>query len=153
MMRLIKGLCMLGFVLFLVACQSSQLGHDQTKTFAKMYPAELADVTQLEIRRGDGEVKMITDLQLIGNLFQKIRDLPFVPDEDQEGGVGFLYAVKIYEQSELTFTFTTNKINGYYYKSNEIVNSALEQLFKEDNSKNVTQDISMTGYVVKKEED
>lgn len=153
MMRFIKGLCMIGIVMFLVACQSSQPGHDQTKTFAQMYPAELADVTQLEIRRGDGEIIMITDLQLIRNLFQQIKDLPFVPDEDQDGAVGFLYDVKIYEQNELTFSFTTNKINGYYYKSNEKVNSALEQLFEEEKSKNVTQNISMTGYVVKREED
>lgn len=153
MMRFIKGLCMIGFVLFLVACQASQQGQDQAKTFSEMYPTELANVTQLEIRRGDGELKTITDLHLIDNLFQKIKDLPFVPDEDQEGAVGFLFDVKIYEQNELTFSFTTNKINGYYYKPNEKVNSALEQLFEEEKSKNVTQNISMTGYVVKREED
>lgn len=155
MMSIIKSLSiMIGFVILLVACQSSQQqGHDQTQTFAQMYPAELADVTQLEIRRGDGEIKTITDLQLIENLLEQIKDLSFVPEENQEGAVGFLYDVKMFEQNEMTFSFTTNKINGYYYKQNERINSALEKLFEEDELNNVTKNMSMRGYVIKREED
>lgn len=114
---------------YLVGCQSE----DSLKpmTFQEIYPDNLSDVTKIEIRHGGGELKTITDLEIIDDWIDSIKDIIFEPDENQEGRVGYLYSVKLFEENDVKIFFDTSEIGEYYYKSNNQIVERIDKLFVE----------------------
>lgn len=100
-------------------------------TFQEIYPDNLSDVTKIEIRHGGGELKTITDLEIIDDWIDSIKDITFEPDENQEGGVGYLYSVKLFEENDVKIFFDTSEIDDYYYISNNQIVERIEKLFVE----------------------
>jgi len=56
-----------------------------------------------------------------------------IPDSNQEGRVGFVYGISLYEEGELKLGFIPNYINKIYYKNNieflEYINTFFEKQF------------------------
>ena len=97
-------------LLLLASCQQ------KTMTFQEIFPVK--HVTKLEITKGNGEKKIITDETKINNWLKEVKETKFIPKENQEATVGYLYAVKMYDREKEIGSFTTSKINDYYYKRN-----------------------------------
>ncbi|WP_342541779.1 hypothetical protein MHH33_11150 [Paenisporosarcina sp. FSL H8-0542] len=114
---------------FIVGCQSEvQL---KPMTFQEIYPANLSHVTKIEIRHGGGKLKTITDVEIIDDWLDSIKEITFEPEENQEGRVGYKYSVKLFEENDVKIFFTTSKINDFYYKTNNQIMERTEKLFDE----------------------
>ncbi|WP_028402430.1 hypothetical protein [Ectobacillus panaciterrae] len=101
----------LGIALLLLAsCQQ------KTMTFQEIFPVE--HVTKLEITIGKGEKKIITDETKINNWLKEVKETKFTPKKKQEAMVGYLYAVKMYDEEKEVGAFTTSKVKDYYYEPN-----------------------------------
>lgn len=114
------------FFLLIAGCTTEKV---EPKTFAEIYPGNLSAVTKVELRHGDGELKTIVDEEVIQRWLDDIQMITFVPDENQEGRVGFLYYVKLFEGETVTFSFDTSSIGDFYFLPNEQLNEGLEWLF------------------------
>lgn len=126
-MRLNKLLLFL-YLFLMVGCQSNSLS---PMTLEEIYPSNLSNVTKIEIRHGGGELKIISDKGVIDDWIAGIKDISFVPDENQEFRAGALYSVKLLEMDNIILIFTTSDINDYYYKPNQVIES-IETLFVEN---------------------
>ncbi|RXJ04490.1 hypothetical protein DS745_03660 [Anaerobacillus alkaliphilus] len=114
------------FIVLITGCSTEKL---EPKTFAEIYSGNLSAVTKIEIRHGGGELKTIVDEEVIQRWLDDIQMITFVPDENQEGRVGYLYYVKLFEGETLTFSFDTSSIGDFYFLSNDELNERLEWLF------------------------
>ncbi|MCQ6563289.1 hypothetical protein [Paenibacillus mendelii] len=56
--------------------------------------------------------------------------MEFVPDPNQVGRTGFLYAVSLFENKEAKFRFTPGNVEGYYYIHNEELMDKIQELFE-----------------------
>jgi hypothetical protein len=45
----------------------------------------------------------------------KIKEIKFIPEENQEPRNGFRYSIALFQEGELTFSFTLTEVNGHYY--------------------------------------
>ncbi|MFJ7934559.1 hypothetical protein [Sporosarcina sp. NPDC096371] len=122
---IILCICLFG----LVGCQSER--SLMPRTFEEIYPANLSDVTEIEIRHGNGELKKFTDKEMIDDWLESLKDITFEPADKQEGSVGYLYSVKIFEGNEVKIFFDTSKIDDFYYIPNNQVVELIEELFVE----------------------
>ncbi|PEX88137.1 hypothetical protein [Bacillus cereus] len=95
-------------LLLLASCQQ------KTLTFQEIFPVK--HVTKLEITKGNGEKKIITDETKINNWLIEVKETKFIPKKNQEAEVGYLYAIKMYEGEKEVGSFTTSKIKDYYYE-------------------------------------
>lgn len=101
-------------------------------TFQEIYPGNLSEVSKIEIRHGNGELKEITEKSIINPWIDSMKDIVFEPSINQEGQVGYLYNVDIFEEDILTLSFSTTHINDFYYDQNEDVLDKLNSLFNEN---------------------
>jgi len=97
-------------LLLLVSCEQ------QTMTFQEIFPVK--HVTKLEITKGNGEKKVITDEAKINDWLKEVKEVKFIPKKNQEAVTGYLYAVKMYDGEKEIGAFTTSEIKDYYYEPN-----------------------------------
>ena len=127
----LKKLCLAIFtmVLILVITGCSKL---EPMTFEEIYSGDLSEVSKIEIRHGNGELKVITDQSIINSWLDSIKNIVFEPSTNQEGQVGSLYNVNLFEEEILTLSFSTTQINDFYYNENEQILEKLHSLFNEN---------------------
>ncbi|NEU32132.1 hypothetical protein GN156_15360 [bacterium LRH843] len=101
-------------------------------TFEEIYSGDLSKVSKIEIRHGNGELKEITDKSIINPWLDSIKYIIYEPSTNQEGQVGYIYSVKLFEGEELKLSFSTTQINDIYYKENEQISGKLHSLFNEN---------------------
>ncbi|MER2262149.1 MAG: hypothetical protein ABS934_09030 [Psychrobacillus sp.] len=126
-----KKLCLgiFALVLILVITGCSKL---EPMTFEEIYSGDLSEVSKIEIRYGNGELKVITDQSIINSWLDSIKNILFEPSTNQEGQVGSLYNVDLFEGKNLTLSFSTTQINDFYYNENEQILERLNSLFSEN---------------------
>ncbi|WP_342567859.1 hypothetical protein MKY09_06145 [Psychrobacillus sp. FSL K6-4046] len=126
-----KKLCLgiFAMVLILVITGCSKL---EPMTFEEIYSGDLSEVSKIEIRHGNGELKEITDQSIINSWLDSLKNIVFEPSTNQDGQVGYLYNVSLFEEEILTLSFSTTQINDVYYNENEQVLQQLHSLFNEN---------------------
>ncbi|GEL78019.1 hypothetical protein [Tenuibacillus multivorans] len=124
---------LLFFLILIVACQPTE--KLESKTFEEIYPNNLSDVTNIDIKHGNGELKSLDKPNKIKAFLSEISDISFTPDEDQEGEVGYLYSVSLYEGEEVVFSFNTSQIDDFYYENNEELLEILDDFWGLSNEK------------------
>ena len=60
----------------------------------------------------------------------KIKDVQFIPEENQEDRTGFLYFITLYQDEEMTFIFTLNEVNDYYYYTEPDIYPIVDSFYK-----------------------
>lgn len=98
-------------------------------TFEEIYSDDLSEVSKIEIRHGSGELKRITDKSIINPWLESIKGIVFDPSTNQDGEVGYIYNVDLFEGEKLKLSFSTTQINDVYYKENEQILEKLHSLF------------------------
>lgn len=112
-------------IIFLTGCGL------ETKTFTEFYNNDFEDVTKIQVQDGStGYTKITTDKKVIGEFLSEIKDLQFIPEENQEDRDGFLYAISLYEGEQMTFIFTVNKVNDYYYYTEPDIYPIVDSFYK-----------------------
>ena len=103
----------------------------ETKTFTEFYKNDLEDVTKIQVQDGStGYSKITTDKKVIGEFLSKIKDVQFIPEENQEDRTGFLYFITLYQDEEMTFIFTLNEVNDYYYYTEPDIYPIVDSFYK-----------------------
>lgn len=88
----------------------------ETKTLSEFYEKDLADVTKIVIFDGNtGYKKTMTDNIVIEDFLGDIKDIKFIPDENQEARDGFNYSITLFQEDEETFQFGLTQVNDHYY--------------------------------------
>ncbi|MGG1517379.1 hypothetical protein ABE504_18345 [Paenibacillus oryzisoli] len=122
-MRRKLNLLALCFVLLLVAlgCSKEEIKPKPSPTtLADLYPGDLRQVDRIEIRSGStGELHIYDDAAAVQKWLTTVSQITLTPDPNQEGRVGFLYGVSLYEKKTMKLGFTNNSIASVYYLHNE----------------------------------
>lgn len=120
------------FLLLLTACQSNDNVTLSPTTISEVYPGNIMDVTMIELIDGSsGERVKLENKDEIDRLINDIKDLVLEPDHNQEGRVGYVYRLALYEENELKLDFLPTSINQTYYTVNEQLYSILKELYTE----------------------
>jgi len=118
--------------LLLAACQSNNEATLLPITIEEAYPGNMMGVTMIELIDGSsGERVKLTRKSEIDSLLHDIKDLVLEPDPNQEGRVGYLYRLVLYEEERLTLDFLPTSMNETYYLLNEQLHGILQQLYTE----------------------
>ncbi|UVI29305.1 hypothetical protein [Paenibacillus spongiae] len=122
------------FMLIVAGCSETAPEQEPpltTKNLDELYPGDIQKVDYIEIRSGStGELRTYTDEKQIQDWIREVRDTPFVPDPNQEGRTGFLYAVTLFVNKEVQFSFTTNSTGRHYYIHNDGLLEKIQALFE-----------------------
>ncbi|MDF2606742.1 MAG: hypothetical protein K0S34_937 [Bacillales bacterium] len=116
------------FLIFLSGCGL------ETKTLHEFYGKDLNDVTKIEILDGStGHKKNITDKKVINDFLREIKDIKFIPEENQEDRKGFRYSINLFQGEETTFTFSLNEINDNNYYTEPDIYPVVHNFYKKLN--------------------
>ena len=119
---------MLTLFLFIVLLTGCGL---ETKTLTEFYKNNLEDVTKIQVQDGStGYSKIITDKKVISEFLSEIKDVQFIPEENQEDRAGFLYSITLYEDEQMTFIFTENYVTDYYYNTEPDIYPIVDSFYK-----------------------
>ena len=119
---------MLTLFLFIVLLTGCGL---ETKTFTEFYKNNLEDVTKIQVQDGStGYSKITTDKKVIDEFLSEIKDVQFIPEENQEDRDGFLYSITLYEDEQMTFIFTENEVTDYYYYTEPDIYPIVDSFYK-----------------------
>ncbi|WP_431810676.1 hypothetical protein [Lysinibacillus capsici] len=119
---------MLALFLFIVLLTGCGL---ETKTLTEFYKNDLEDVTKIQVQDGGtGYSKITTDKKVIDEFLSEIKDVQFIPEENQEDRAGFLYSITLYEDEQMTFIFTENYVNDYYYDTEPDIYPIVDSFYK-----------------------
>ncbi|WP_210470991.1 hypothetical protein [Sporosarcina sp. 6E9] len=102
----------------------------ETKTFGEFYERDLNDVSKIEIVDGStGYEVATTDYEKIQDFIGEIKDVQFIPDDDQGKRDGFRYSITLFENDVRTFQFGDTHINGNYYHTEPDIYPIVDRFF------------------------
>lgn len=117
-------------MIFLVGCGL------ETKTLPEFYQKDISDVSKIVIGDGNtGYKKTFTDKKVIDDFLNKIKDIKFIPDENQEDRSGTNYSISLFEGDEKTFSFTLIQVNDHYYHTEPDIYPIVDDFYKHLNVK------------------
>jgi hypothetical protein len=103
----------------------------ETKTLSEFYEEDLDDVIKIELLDGStGYKKVIIDKTVIDNFLDEIRDIQFIPEENQEKRDGFRYSITLFQDEDRTFSFTLNEVNDHYYYTQPDIHPVVDDFYK-----------------------
>lgn len=83
----------------------------ETKTLPKFYEKDLADVTKIVIVDGStGYKKTVTENETIKKFLGEIKDIKFIPEENQGKRDGWPYSITLFQDNEQTLQFGLNEV-------------------------------------------
>ncbi|WP_211748649.1 hypothetical protein [Paenibacillus sp. Marseille-Q4541] len=101
-------------------------------SLSEAYPGNISEIDKIELLDGSsGERKVIEEQVVIEQWISKIKDIELTPDDNQEGRVGYVYGISLYEGDEIKLGFIPNQINEIYYKTNTEFTELIRALFEE----------------------
>lgn len=99
----------------------------ETKSFIEFYEKDLKDVSEIVIVDGNtGEDKRISDKDAIDSFLNEIKNIKFIPEENQEKRDGFNYSISLFEDGEKTFQFGPTQVNENYYYTEPDIHPIME---------------------------
>lgn len=108
-------------------------------SLSEVYPGNITEVDKIELLDGtSGKRKVIEDQVVIEQWIRKIKDIPLIPDDNQEERIGYIYGVSLYEGNEVKLGFIPNQIKKIYYKTNNEFIEHIRELFEEQFEKRFT---------------
>jgi hypothetical protein len=103
-------------------------------TLADLYEEDLDEVSEILIVDGrTGEKTSITDAGTIVAFLEDMEGVTFSPLEDQSAGEGYIYLVRLFEDGDETFSFSSTTIGEHYYASEPDFHPIVEQYVKAEN--------------------
>jgi len=104
----------------------------EQKSLSQFYEGDLGEVTKIVITDGNtGYQKTVEEKRKIEALLEQMKDVQFIPDENQEQRDGFNYVIALFEQEERTFQFGLTKVNAHYYHTKPDLYPIIDQFYEE----------------------
>lgn len=125
--NMIKKNVIISMLLLLFACQSNETSG--RITFEELYDGDLANVSRIQIRSSNGELKSVIVKQEIGEWLESVQVLEFKREENLEGNHNPLYTVKLFEGDVVRLKFSPERIGDVYYEQNDTLIEKTEDLF------------------------
>ncbi|MGE7949303.1 hypothetical protein [Lysinibacillus sp. NPDC093688] len=119
-------------ILFVILFLLSACTIAKTQTLVGFYrDAKIEKVDKVIIQDGStGYSKTITKQEQIGELLNLIKDIEFIPQDNQEKRVGWRYGIALFD-GEKEFIFTLSEIDNTYYDSNPDIYPIVENYYKQ----------------------
>ena len=112
------------FTVFLSGCGL------ETWTIDEYYKNDLVDISETEVFDGsNGSSRTTKNKEKIQSFIKEIKDIKFIPDEDQSERDGFIYSITFYEGDKATLQFSLNQIGNDYYNTQPDIEPIVEELF------------------------
>lgn len=103
----------------------------ETKTLSQFYEKDLDDVTKIVIVDGStGYKKTVTENEVIKEFLGEIKDIKFIPDENQEKREGWRYSITLFQDDEQTFKFGLTEVNENYYYTEPDIHPIVEDFYE-----------------------
>ena len=103
----------------------------ETQTLPEFYGKNLDDVTKMTIVDGStGHQKTIEDPLAIKGFLNQIKDIQFIPDENQGPREGWRYSITLFEEDEQTFQFTLTEVNDHYYHTEPNIHPIVDDFYE-----------------------
>lgn len=103
----------------------------ETKTLPDFYEKNLDDITKIQILDGStGYKKVIRDKKIIDEFLGEIKEIRFIPEENQEDRNGFRYSIAFFQGDEKTFSFSLNKVKENYYFTEPDIHPIVDDFYK-----------------------
>ncbi|KGP91852.1 hypothetical protein N780_15980 [Pontibacillus chungwhensis BH030062] len=125
-----KKLLMIVFILVLMGCGL------EAKDLGEFYEGDLSHITHVEIMSGEtGEMRVIDDKERLQVFLNEVKNVQFIPQENQEKRSGFRYSINLYKGNKKTFGFSVNMVNGHYYDTEPNLFPIVDKWFKREGAK------------------
>ncbi|SFM46848.1 hypothetical protein SAMN03159341_1366 [Paenibacillus sp. 1_12] len=120
-------------LLLITGCQGkTDPIHLKPITLSEAYPGSIMEVDKIELLDGSsGERKIIENKGEIKQWISKIKDIKLNPEDKQEGRVGYIFGISLYEGEKIMLGFIPNQINKMYYKTNIEFEQHIRTFFEE----------------------
>ena len=116
-------------VLMLVGC--SGINSLETKTLTEFYDKNLQNVSKIVIVDGStGYKKTIVDNAVIESFLDEIKDIKFIPEDNQEARVGWRYSITLSQDDVYTFQFGLTQVNDNYYFTEPDIHPIVDNFYK-----------------------
>ena len=76
-----------------------------------------------------GETKTLQDPEQIEEFLSLIKEIEYIPQENQDGRVGWRYGIRLFEGFK-EFDFTLSEIDGVYYDSEPDIYPIVEEYYQ-----------------------
>lgn len=118
------------FLLFLVVACS----HGKTQKLEQFIKdADIDNVEKIILQDGStGALKTMTDKEQIDQFLSLIKNVQYIPLENQEKQNGWRYGITMFD-GEKQFQFTLNKIDDVYYDTVPDINPIVEDFYEQLN--------------------
>jgi hypothetical protein len=111
----------------------------KTQTLNEFYDNELSNISKIVILNGNtGEKKSTVDKERINTFLAEIKNIKFIPEENQEDRDGFNYSISLFDENKKTFQFGPTFVNENYYYTNPDIHPIIDNFYeslKENSSK------------------
>jgi len=120
---------LVAILLLMTGCTSAEY---KPTTLGKEYPGNIEQVTKVTIVSGStGGGKDYTEPDMIIPWIEKVKDIVWEPDPNQEARDGFLFSIYLYEGNKRTFACSLGSIGSAYYVVDQQMLELTEQLFED----------------------
>ncbi|MCA0972326.1 hypothetical protein LCM20_17090 [Halobacillus litoralis] len=103
----------------------------EEKTLAEFYEEDLKDVSKIVMTDGNtGYKETVTDKEAVNTFIDEIKDIKFLPEENQEARTGFNYSISFFDGNEETFQFGPTQVNENYYYTEPDIHPILTDFYK-----------------------
>ncbi len=90
----------------------------------------LTEIDRVILQDGStGEMKTLQDPEQIEEFLSLIKNIEYIPQENQDGRVGWRYRIRLFEQLN-EFDFTLSEIDGVYYDSEPDIYPIVEEYYQ-----------------------
>jgi hypothetical protein len=118
-------------VMMLVGCSNVGTNSLETKTLTQFYKKDLQNVSKIVIVDGStGYKKTIDENTVIEDFLDEIKDIKFIPEDNQEGKVGWRYSITLSQDDEYTFQFGLTQVNDHYYLTEPDIYPIVDNFYK-----------------------
>ena len=122
------------FILILGACSSQEEPREielKPYTLMDLAKQDFVNVDKITIKNGEtGEEKTFEDKEKVSTFIKSLENAYFTPDVNQNKREGWTYWISFYEGSKKVYEFYPTYIDNIYFKPDEKVMAAIEDLFK-----------------------
>lgn len=126
-----KIFCFLFVVLILVGCSNFDTNSLDTKTLSEFYENDLQDISKILIVDGStGYKKTIVDNADIKSFLGEIKDIKFIPEDNQKARDGWRYSITLSEDDKYTFQFGLTQVNDNYYYTEPDIHPIVDKFYK-----------------------
>ena len=118
--------------MLLQGCTSSRPALQRT-TLSEIYPGDITKVDRVELLDGTtGRTKWLDDPSDIRLWIGGLKDVVLIPEENQEGSVGGIYMIGLYEGEDRKLWFSPHSIEDIYYETNRLFTGQIQLIFERE---------------------